>query len=162
MIIITLRMIIQRFSELVVTTSAISAMLTILNVTGVLNTQDALSIGMFAGVAFFAVMNTLMLRHSLFELKNIYIYYISNILAHIAFIIFGYIVYTNYPIEIYTWFLAVAKFARYSNIEISNFYSAAVFYIIGFILIFTAPIGMWRRMLYDDTDEEYTGEEIDS
>ena len=161
MIIITLRMIIRRFSELVVTTSAISAMLTILNITGVLNTQDMLSVGMFAGVVLFAFSNTLMLRHSLFELKNIYIYYIANILAHIAFIIFGYIVYTNYPIEIYTWFLAVAKFARYSNIGVSNFYSAVIFYLIGFISIFAAPIGMWRRMLYDDTDEEYTGEEID-
>ena len=161
MIIITLRMIIQRFSELVVTTSAISAMLTILNITGVLNTQDMLSVGMFAGVVLFAFSNTLMLRHSLFELKNIYIYYIANILAHIAFIIFGYIVYTNYPIEIYTWFLAVAKFARYSNIGVSNFYSAVIFYLIGFISIFAAPIGMWCRMLYDDTDEEYTGEEID-
>lgn len=80
MIIITLRMIIRRFSELVVTTSAISAIQVILDVTGVLNTPDMLTIGMFTGVALFALINTLMLRDSLFELKDIYIYYIANIL----------------------------------------------------------------------------------
>ena len=158
MIIITLRMIIRRFLELVATTSAISAILVILDLTGVLNTLDMLAIGMFAGVALFALINTLMLKDSFFELKDIYIYYIANILAHIAFIIFSYIVYKNCPIKVYAWFLAVVKFARYANVKISNFCSAAVFYIIGFILIFTAPIGMWRRMLYDDADEEYTGE----
>lgn len=80
MIIITLRMIIRRFSELVVTTSAISAIPVILDVTRVLNTPDMLTIGMFTGVALFALINTLMLRDSLFELKDIYIYYIANIL----------------------------------------------------------------------------------
>lgn len=154
MIIIILKMIFRRFAELVFLTSGISVTLTVLNIMEVLNVKNTLAVGMFAGAALFAVLNFISLRQSFFELRDTYIYYISNILAYIAFVIFGYVVYTNYPTEIYTWFLAVTKFAKYTNIGITNFYSAVIFYLIGFILIFIAPIGMWRIFFYDNPDEE--------
>ena len=147
---ITFRIIIRRFLELFFVNAVISTVLTILNLGKVLAGQNSLLFGMFVGIAVFITVNFRMLRHCYFDLKNNFLYYTTNIAAYLLFALLSAFVYLVFSSEIYTWLFALTKFLKYTNIALSVPYSAAVFHLIGFLLIFLAPIGMGWIFLYDD------------
>lgn len=151
---IAFRIIVRRFLELFFVNTAISAILTLLNIGKVLAGQNSVILGMFVGIAAFVTVNFRMLRHCYFDLRDSFLYYITNIAAYLLFAMLSALVYLVFSSEIYTWLFAMTKFLKYTNIALSVPYSAAVFHLIGFLVIFIAPIGMGWIFLYDDDDDE--------
>lgn len=149
---ITFRIIVRRFLELFFVNAAISAILTILNIGKVLARKDTLLLGMFVGIAVFVIMNFRMLRRCYFDLKNRFLYYTANIAAYFLFALLSAFVYLVFSSKIYTWLFAVTKFLKYTKIALSVPYSAAIFHLIGFSVIFIAPIGMGWIFSYDDDE----------
>lgn len=149
---ITFRIIVRRFLELFFVNAAISAILTILNLGKVLAGHNSLPFGMFVGIAVFVTVNFRMLRRCYFDLRDSFLYYTANIAAYLLFALFSACVYRVFSSEIYTWFFALTKFLKYTNIALSVPYSAAVFHLIGFLIIFIAPIGMDWIFIYDDDE----------
>lgn len=152
---ITLKIIIRRFLELFLTNAVISAILTLLNITMILTMKNALLFGMIIGLIVFLTANFIMLRHCYFDLRDDYMYYKANIAAQLLFALFGIIAYILLPSVAYTLIFALTKFMKYTFLNLSAPFSAALFFIIGFSVIFLAPIGMgWIYETDDVLDDE--------
>lgn len=147
---IAFRVIIRRFWELFLVNTAISVFLTLLNLGEFLTGQNSLFFGMLIGITVFVTVNFRMLRCCYFDLRNNFLYYTTNIAAYLLFALLSAFVYLLFPSEIYTWLFAVTKFLKYTNTPLAVPYSAAVFHLIGFSVIFLAPIGMRWIFVYDD------------
>ncbi len=147
---IVFRVIIRRFLELLFTNTVISIVLTVLNLKKILPGQSSLLFGMLAGIAMFAFINFRMLRRCYFDLTNSFLYYVSNMAAYLLFALGGVFVYFLFSSEIYTWLFAITKFLKCINSDIAIPYSAAIFHLIGFSVIFLAPIGMKWIFVYND------------
>ena len=147
---IALKIIVRRFLELFCVNAAISAILTVLNVFKVLARQNTLLFGIAVGIVIFAVINSIMLRHCYFDLRNNFLYFTTNIAAYALFALLNALVYLLFSTEVYTWLFAVTKFFKYTSLALSAPLSAAVFHLIGFAVVFLAPIGMGWIFAYDD------------
>ena len=148
---IALKIIVRRFLELFCVNAAISAILTVLNVFKVLARQNTLLFGIAVGIVIFAVINFIMLRHCYFDLRNNFLYFTTNIAAYALFALLNALVYLLFSSQVYTWLFAVTKFFKYTSLALSAPLSAAVFHLIGFAVVFLAPIGMgW---IFADDDE---------
>ena len=154
MITITFRVIIRRFLELFFVNTAISAVLIMLNKGKVLADRNMLFLGILAGIAVFVTVNFKMLRHCYFDLRNVFLYYTANIAAYFLYALLSAFVYLFFSSEIYAWFFAVTKFLKYTNLALSVPYSAAIFHLIGFLIIFLAPIGMGWIFEEEENDAE--------
>ena len=148
------RVIIRRFFELLVTSAAISAAVTMLNISEILNTKNRLFFGLFAGVIIFVFLNVRMMRHCYFDLKNKRLYYFSNLAAYLLFAAAGFVSSLFLPNVLYTCIFVVTKFVKYLFSDIPAYYSVLIFHAIGLSAVFLAPLGMDRMFklndIYDD------------
>lgn len=117
-----------------------------------------LVIGLYIAMAIFIVINIWMMRGCYYELKDTKVYFIVNYSAYIVFGLITILVYNLFSTEVYTWFFAITKFARYTNLYLPTVYSAAVFHTVIGIAIFLAPIGM--SWVHISVEEKYVGEEM--
>ena len=140
--IIALRIIFRRFLELMFTGALVSAVLTVLNISGILENEVSLLAGMLAGTAVFMYADYRMLQNCYFDLTDKPLYYFTNITAYIIFAAAGFLTYALGSGNVYTWLFAVTKFARYMNIGITAVCSALIFHIMGLAVVFIATIGM--------------------
>ena len=151
---ITFKIILRRFLELFFVNSAISAILTILNIEKVLSTQYSVIFGILAGIVLFLTVNFGMLRRCYVDLCDNFLYYTANIAAYLLFALVSVFVYLAFSSKIYTWLFAMTKFFKYTGFADSLPYSAAIFHLIGFSVIFIAPIGMGWIFLSDNEYED--------
>lgn len=156
---VTAKIIIRRFIELLLTCAVISSVMTILNISEVVEGKTHLFLGLLLGTAVFIFVNVMMLRRCYFDLQSKHQYYTANIIAYILFMAVGFVVYFLCSNECYAWFFAITKFARYTNAELSTQRSALLFHGIGLLTVIFAPLGMsWVFMDEESYDKEYSEE----
>lgn len=144
---------VRRFFELMVTCSAISAVITFLNIVDLLTTKSRLCIALLIGLAVFLFINVRMLRQCYFEFRSNVIYFLVNMSAYLLFAGATIAVYCLCSKEWFTWLFAVTKFAKYWGFNINNLLSLFLFHIIGLLTVIFAPTGMsW--IFIDDNAEE--------
>ncbi len=149
-----LRSILRRLCELLFSCLALSLLLALLCLTGIL--PDA-SVKMFAGVYIsviaFLCINIRMLRDCHYEIRDNRVYLAVNLSANVVFALLNLIAYKLLPQYIYTFIFAITKFAKFTPFPINSGYSAVIFHIVMAILILLAPIGMKR--IYEEEEAEF-------
>lgn len=151
---IFIKIIIQRFFELMITCAGISAAITFLHTCNIITSESQLGICLLFGLAVFIFINVRMLRQCYFELRSNGTYFLVNMSAYLLFTGTAFAVYCLGSKECFTWLFAVTKFAKYSNLNIDNLTSLLVFHIIGLSMMIFAPIGLSWIFKDDDDDEE--------
>lgn len=145
----------RRFAELFILNLGISVIITVLSIMDVLDTQNKLFTALVIGVILFMSINTIMLRQCFFDLENRNFFYITNIIAYLAFALLSIILYCNLSDELYTWMFAITKIAHFSVFNVPNFFSALLFHCIGIMATLVSPFGMswiFADNIYDDID----------
>lgn len=152
------RLILQRFFEMLVPCALLSAVGTIVYVAGFVPTKISLMILLTAELLLFGVVHFIMLRQCYVALADNKMYFKINLMAYGVFLLVSLALFfmfdnegRNYP---YTWLFAITKFLRHSPISLSNLMSAGIFHGIMILLICTAPQGMGWVFEPEEEDEE--------
>ena len=158
MIRIFLGAVLKRFCELLFCCVALSLVLALLCLAGIL--PDA-SVKMFAGIyvgvlAFFYI-NIMMLRECHYEIRVNRVYLAVNFVAYAGFALLNLLTYKLLPQYIYTFFFAITKFAKFTPFPVNSGWSAIIFHIAMTMVIFLAPVGM--RKIYEEEETEILEEE---
>lgn len=154
MIILTAKIIFRRFFEILFCEALISAVIAALSVCNALTNLGTLITVLFVGVLLFMGIHFMLLRTNCYELPDNFLYFIINLTAYLLFAIFALGVYMLCSPDVYTWLFAVMKFVRYVHEGVSNFSSAVIFLLVGFMMVFVAPCGVVRIFVPDEEDEE--------
>lgn len=152
--IVTLKVIAQRFVELMIISTVLSVIAVILNITGAVKVEIALFFVLLLFSLLFMCLNIKQMRLCYFDLMDRTVHYVSNIVAYLLFAAVGYAVYFLGSSEVYSWMFAITKFAKYSSLGLDTPISALIFHAVGIISILVAPIGMRWVFLYGNENEE--------
>ena len=144
---------IRRFFELLLVCVAISAVITLLGVFGLLTTRNRIFFGTLAGTIAFICINISMLRNCYFDLQGDRIYFLANISAYLIFAILSFAICFLCSNVVYAWLFSITKFARFTKAGLETHYSALIFHFIGFMTIFFSPIGMKPIIQLADDNE---------
>lgn len=153
-----LHSILRRLCELLFSCVALSLILALLCVTGILpDASVKMFAGVYIGVVAFLCIDVRMLRGCHYAIRNNALYFAINFSANTVFALLNLLAYKLLPQFIYTFPFAITKFAKFTGLPVSSGYSAVIFHIVTVILIFLAPIGMKR--IYEEEEEELLEEE---
>lgn len=130
----------RRLAELFLPCIIFSAVITLLNITGILVKRSQVVIVMLVCIGVFTYYNFSNLRQCYFDLRNKRIYFVFNLLAHAIFAAVNMLLYAFAPSEAYAWLFSVTKVLIF--IDIDPIYSVLAFHLIEIICIFAATIGM--------------------
>lgn len=136
---------VKRFLELVLSSLAMSALVTMFNKTNLLNTMPLVLFALMLAWIVFLIFNIVRMRDCFFELDNAWIHYAANIVSYVAF---GYLSLLFYRISnvAYAWFFGIAKMMQYSPFGINTYESLVFFHMVGAFMVIIAPVGMGRMM----------------
>ena len=147
----------RRFLEIVVSCVLLSSVISFLCKCNALpDGSRELVIGLYITAVLFVGINIWMMRGCYYELRDTKVYFIVNYSAYIVFGLITILAYKLFTAELYTWFFAITKFARYTNLYLNTVYSAMVFHVVMVITIFLAPIGM--SWVHIRAEEKYVEE----
>lgn len=146
------RITVIRFLELFFTSAAISSLVTVLNLLGLVTTQGMLYVWTLVGTGAFIFINVRMLRQCYADLRGGELYYICNLLAYLIFILVGIILYIIGARVLYTWLFAITKIVRFIDMGTRMRYSLLIFHSLGVLAIFLAPIKMKNIFLVDNEE----------
>ena len=132
----------RRFTELFLSCTIISSIVTVLNILGFLSNKNDLLLGTLCGTAVFVCINVRMLRYYYFDLNGNIVYFVANIAAYLIFTAVCLLIYRFCSSAAYAWLFGITKFGRYTNAELETFRCALIFHGIGFLMNFLAPWGM--------------------
>lgn len=152
--IVTLKVIAQRFVELMFTSVVLSVIAVILNITGAIKIETALFLVLLLFSLLFMCLNIKLMRLCYFDLMDRTVHYVSNLAAYLLFAAVGYAVYFFCSSEVYSWMFEITKFAKYSSLGADTPVSALLFHVVGIVSVLVAPIGMRWVFLYGKEDEE--------
>lgn len=136
---------VKRFLELVLSSLAMSALVTIFNKTNLLNTKPMVLFALIVAWLVFIIFNVVRMRDCFFELDNIWIHYAANIVSYVAFAYFSFFLFKVSNVA-YAWFFGIAKAMQYSPFGITTYESFVFFHIVGVFLVIISPVGMGRMM----------------
>ncbi len=137
-----IKVILQRFLELLFTNIFISVFVAFLNLADIIKTDSGLCGGLIMGLALFMYINVRLMRQCYFEMKNRGTYYFVNIAAYLIFAGISLGGYYWFPEEIFGLFFAIFKFLKFSRLATGTFYSLVIGHSIGFLCVFLSPVGM--------------------
>lgn len=146
------KVIIRRFLEMLISSALFSAIAVVLNILGLFTTTTSVFILDFLAAACWFTLNLFMLRHCYFDLRDRKIYYVSNFIAYAVFGICTVIAYLYFSSSVYGWIFAITKLFKYTALNFSTVWSAALFHLFGGLMILLAPIGM--KWVFDLEDDE--------
>lgn len=132
----------RRFGEFAFLEVVLSVMITVFSVAGILESQNSVLHSTVACVAIYLIVSIYRLRICFYELENPRAYYICNLTAYGIFTVINVISYLLLNNNLYTWFFAVTKFARYAHIGFTTATSIEAFHIIMLVSILLAPMGI--------------------
>lgn len=136
---------VKRFLELILSSLAMSALVTIFNKTNLLNTKPMVLFALIAAWLVFVIFNVVRMRDCFFELDNVWIHYAANVVSYVGF---GYLSLFLFKVSnvAYAWFFGIAKAMQYSPFGITTYESLVFFHIIGAFAVIIAPVGMRKMM----------------
>ncbi len=140
----------RRLRELMLSCFVLSLVAMVLNIMNVIETAYGLMILLSIFSLFFWVVNIRQMRDCYYDLKGDKSHFKLNLIAYLIFIcvnalLFLFVYFTRGELSqyVYTGIFALTKLFKYLPPYInSNFMSAAVFHIVGIILVFVAPMGI--------------------
>lgn len=142
----------RRLLEMLVCTAVLSIVCVALRFAGIVHSQNGLIISLFIGVIIFVWVNVSQCKQCFFELRDNRLYYLTNYLAYLLYIVVATGVYVLWGNGGYSWVFAIVNFLSYLPAGISSPLSAAIFHVIMLIAIFLAPLGMgW---IFEEEEEE--------
>ena len=153
MISVHLRVVLQRFLELLFTNTLISVFVSFLNFADIIETESGVGIWLVIGFVLFLYINIRLLRQCYFELKNKFVYYFVNLLAYFLFMVVSFGIYYCFSMEIFSLFFAIFKILKYSRMATGVLCSLVIGHSIGFLCVFLSPLGMswvFSRALTED------------
>ncbi len=145
---------IRRLVQMLVINIVLSVLVTALNVTGLIKTQQLIFISTCAGVALSMIINLHFMRRLYYKLANKFEYYMSTYIAHLLFFVINLSVGVIFDNTVYAWLFSITKFARFSHLMMSSLTSAVIFNIVMLLSIHIAPIGMGWLVVDEDYDYE--------
>lgn len=155
--------IIRRFAELFGLTAAFSAIITALNVSGLIYTENyTVTVALIFAVAAIIYINVILMRNCYFDLRDAVAHYVANFIAYALFFaltVAMYIFFGSSPI--FSWLFSVTKFVHFQPLLLPTWISIAAFHIIGIASVVFAPAGMAdmidyldeASVFYEDTEE---------
>ena len=143
----------KRFFELLLINTILSAVVTALNFTGFIKTQDLIFISTSLGVFLSMFINIQFMRKYYYDLASKMTYYPSNYIAHLLFLAVNLAVGAIFDNNVYAWLFSITKFARFSHLEWGSLTSAILFNCLMILSIHIAPVGMGWIVLEEDYED---------
>lgn len=140
----------RRLAELFLMCFLFSAMITLINMSGLVIKRYHVVIMILAFVALFTFFNFRNLRKCYFDLHDKKLFFGLNFLSHAIFAIVNAAMFVFASDEVYTWLFAITKCLAFAKVNIV--YSILIFHVIEIICIITAPIGMGWIFIQENED----------
>ena len=140
--------ILRRTIRLLVPTMIVSAIVTLLNVTGVLSTRMLVLIPLGIGALLVVYLAVRFSRNNYFKLRNLKLYYLVELVSFIIYTVALVGVYKFAGNIIFTWLFCVTKIASYIHPGIPGIYASLFFDFVIFISMMIAPVGMNFLIMY--------------
>lgn len=140
----------KRFLEVLLINVILSSFLTMVDILGLIKTQELIFITTTAGVVLSLVINIQIMRNYYYDLVDRLIYYTSNYIAYILFFMVNLGVGAIFNDQVYTWLFSIVKFAMFPQYEWSSSVSALLFDALMIASIHIAPIGMGWLVMDED------------
>lgn len=102
----------------------------------------------------YAVAQVLLMRYCCYMLADMNRYFLSNLLAYIAFVIISVLCLRLMPSELFTYFFGITKVFRYIGFRVSAKVSLIIFHFVTVVLIFASPIHMPPPPMLIPVDDE--------
>ncbi len=135
----------RRFLELILSSLAMSALVTAFNLMKFLNTKPVVTIAITLAWIVFLIFNVLRMRDCYFDLNSTIVFFAANLIAYGLFAYVSLLIF-RWSNVAFAWFFGIAKMLQYSPLQMPTFGSLFFFHVIGGISIFVAPIGMKQFM----------------
>ena len=148
-----IKLIVLRFLELFLTCVGISVIITLFYQMDVFESKGFLNTALLIGWLGFLVLNFLRLREYYYDFANNHLYFFVTIAAHLIFAVVTFIACRFGTHVLFNWLFAVTKFAMRSNMSVGLFPSVLIFHVVGLLLIFLSPVGMFW-ITKDDIEAE--------
>ena len=137
----------KRYAELVLTSSAISTIISMLNLVGFFRSASMLAIILTLGVVIFTYANFRMQRQCGIDIVGKRMYFLVNGGAYVMFVLTSFVVLSMNNI-VFTFLFAISKFLRYSNMNLSVIASFGIFHLVGIFNMIIAQIGTSNPRIY--------------
>lgn len=147
-----INVIITRIIEMLIPTVVFSAIITALNVSGVVTLRFQVILMILLFTVIFMAYNVYRMRICYIETHDRKEYYFINFLAQIIFCAINFLFYYLTSNKVYAWAFSITKLLR--QIDIGTCYSILFFHILGVLCIFISTIGMGWVFLSEEELEE--------
>ena len=140
----------RRVAELLLPSVFSSAVITLLNITGIVAKRTSLLVMISVFVLVFTVLNLRNLRNCYYDICNKKLFFILNFSAYAIFAAINFAVLAFAKSEVYAWVFSITKGLRFLYVDI--IYSVLLFHFIQLMCIIGATIGM--EWIFDEKEED--------
>lgn len=141
----------RRVAELLLPCVALSFLITILNIKGLVLKRNSVVLMISALVIAFSIFNFTNLRKCYFDIRNKKLFFMLNFLSHAIFAGINFLVLMFANGVVYTWLFSITKGLKFLNVNL--IYSVLLFHLLQLICIVAAPIGMGWIFIENDEAE---------
>ncbi len=146
--------ILRRTLRMLIPTFVFSAIVTALNVFGILNTRLLVLALLVPAAIIFFIFNLRFSKNNYFKVRDLKLYFLTEGASIAIYTFFVVIIYVLCDIRIFTWLFSLTRLVSYAYPPIPTVYGIAFFILLNIFSSLIALLGMKFRVMYHDNPEK--------